>query len=210
MLTRPGFVDSAESSTNGRHPIWMFIGLIIGLAAAVGGMAITEWIVPGAAGSQSLLFPVITAVMGAALFRRGVQGVPPVWPLVGFPLLVTTVVFLGGLVRPTVIPGSTSPIVMLLATFALVSTWYVRSGQHQPKPQTDRRELVRMVVILAILLAACVALSIAAYAAPWPAVRAAVPGAAASAFGMCFGMALVAMAWVLTDRFSLASEPTEP
>ncbi|HEX8876972.1 MAG TPA: hypothetical protein VF777_09505 [Phycisphaerales bacterium] len=208
MLTRQGFVDSAESSTNGRHPIWMFIGLIIGLAAAVGGMAITEWIVPGAAGSQSLLFPVITAVMGAALFRRGVQGVHPAWPLVGFPLLVATVVFLSGLVRPTVTSGSTSPIVMLLVTFVLVSIWYVRSRQHQATPQTVRRELLRMVVILAILLAACVALSIAAYSVPWPTVRAAVPAAAASAFGVWFGMALVAVAWVLHDRLSLASEPT--
>lgn len=186
----------------------MFIGLIIGLAAAVGGMAITEWLVPGAAGSQSLLIPLMTAAMGAALFRRGVQGVPPAWPLVGFPLLVTTVVFLGGLVRPAVTPGSTSPIVMLLATFVLVSIWYVRSRQHQPTPQTVRRELVRMVVILAVLLAACVALSVAAYTTPWPTVRAAVPAAAASAFGVWFGMALVAVAWVLHDRLSLASEPT--
>jgi len=207
MGTVSSSIDPTAATQSLRHPLWMLLGLIIGLAAAVGGMAITEWLVPGAAGSQSLLFPLLTAAMGAALFRRGVQGVPSVWPLVGFPLLVTTVVFLGGLIRPTMTPGGNSPIVMLLASIALVSIWYARSRRHQATPQTIRRELVRMTVILAILFPACVAVSVAAYAAPWPTTRAAVPAAAASALGVWFGMALVAFAWVLHDRLSLAGEP---
>jgi hypothetical protein len=205
MDTATQSVDGSKTAPSLRHPVWMLVGLIIGLAAAVGGMAITEWLVPGAAGSNSLLFPMMTAVMGAALFRRGVPNVPKWWALVGFPLLLATMVFLGSLSRASMTPGGGSPFVILLAAIVLTSVAYSKSRRPAPTTEDLRRGLVLMIVILTALVATCIAISVAASVAPWPTVQSALPASAAAAFGVWCGMAIVALAWVVTDRFSLTS-----
>lgn len=190
-----------------RHPLWMLIGAVIGTAAAVGGMAMTEWLVPGAAGSQSLFFPMMLTVMAAGLFRRGLQGVSPVWPLVGFPLIVATIVFLGALVRPTIPPGGGSPSTILLMVILLASIAYSKSQQERPTPEKLRRGILQVTAFLVILVMACVALCVTAYFAPLPAVQAVIPAGVASACGVWLSLSLVAVAWVLTDRISPGGTP---
>lgn len=189
-----------------RHPIWMFIGAVIGLASAVGGMAITEWLVPGAAGSQSLLIPVMTTAMGATLFRRSVPNLPTWWSLFGFPLLAAIIVFLGAL-SGAFMPA-TNPAAILIAAVVLASIAFSGERRVKPTPLQVRRGYVVMTGLLAALLPICIAIAVAAYAIPVPQARAALPAAAAYALGVWLSLSLIALAWMVTDRFSLTSQPS--
>lgn len=193
-------MDRASQPQLQRHPLWMLTGAIIGLATTIGSLALASWFVPGIA-SQALFLPVFTAVLGAMLFRNDENLVPLTWPLIGFPILIGSALYLGGIIQAFSPPGGSGAVLYGVLTIVFGSLAYSHYAKKQPFDAARiRRSLVTTCLMVVGVVVVCVAFTVAAYTAPLPALQSALPAIAAKSFGAWLSIKLLALAWGLSIR----------
>lgn len=193
-------LEALNSAIPQRHPLWMLVGAIVGLGASVASLLLASWLVPGVS-AQMLFLPIFTCCLSAFMFRRGESLVPIVWPLVGFPLLVASALYLGGVLRALSPPGGSPGVSYITLAVVFGSLAYSHYAKKQPFDLARiRRSLVTTCLMVGGVIGVCVAFTIAAYVAPVPALQAALPMVAATSFAAELSMTLVALAWWATIR----------